>query len=306
MSGKQKILITGSTGYIGSELVKVLLENDNNNIAVVVKNIKKAESLFKDKVTFITTNNATLKNNINKFSPDIVVHLASFSSSSDALSDINKLIESNIIFTSVLLDALSDCNIKLFINTGSFSEYYYNNEVINPTYFYSATKISARYIIEYFSKKNNFKVINAILYTVYGKKSSNKKIIDYAIDSLDSADSIKMSDGKQILDFIYIDDVVNFYINLLYNFSKLNIKEKDYFVGTGCGTSIKELVQILEDKTGKKANIEWGANKSRHIDTKQAISNTVKTLEDLVWSAKTNIHTGLKKYIDVILGSTSE
>lgn len=306
MSGKLNILITGSTGYIGSELVNVLLENTNNNIAVVVRDIKKAESLFEDKVTYITTDNETLKNNINKFSPDIVVHLASYSSSLDTLSDINKLIESNIVFTSVLLDALSDCNLKLFINTGSFSEYYYNNETTSPTYFYSATKTSASCIIEYFSKKNNFKTINAILYTVYGRKSSNKKIIDYAIDSLNSVDSINMSDGKQILDFIHIDDVLNFYTNLIYNFSELNIKEKNYFVGTGRGTSIRDVVQILEEKTGKKANVEWGANKSRHTDTKQAVSNIVKTSEDLVWSAKIDIYTGLKKYIDGILGITSE
>ena len=234
------------------------------------------------------------------------MHLASYSSSSDTLSDINKLIKSNIVFTSLLLDALSECNIKLFINTGSFSEYYYNNEILSPTYFYSATKTSARYIIDYFAKKNNFKAVNAILYTVYGKKSNNKKIMEYVIDSLNSNDSIKMSDGKQILDFIHIDDVVNFYTNLIYKFNDLNIIEKNYFVGTGHGTSIRELVQILEEETGKKSNIKWGANKSRLIDTKQAISNIVKTAEDLYWSANIDIRDGVKKYIDMISGATSE
>lgn len=305
MNGKQNILITGSTGCIGSKLVHVLLENANN-IAVVIRDTKKAQSLFDEKVIYIPIDNESLKNNINNFSPDVVIHLASYSTSSDTLTDINKLIESNIVFTSLLLDALSDCNLKLFINTGSFSEYYNNNEIPNPTYFYSATKTSASCIIDYFSKKNNFKVINAILYTVYGGKCSNKKIIDYAIDSLNSANSIKMSDGKQILDFIHIDDVISFYTNLIYNFNDLNIVEKNYFVGTGRGTSIRELVQILEKTTNKKANIQWGANKSRHIDTRQAIANTVKTTEDLIWSANTDIHVGVKKYIDDFFGVMSE
>ena len=301
MNGKQNILITGATGYIGSHLVDNLLKNNLNNIAVVTRDVVEAKSVFQDNVIYISTDERTLKNAIYDFYPNIVIHLASYSTSSDSTSDIKKLIESNILFTSLLLDALSECKIELFINTGSFSEYYYNNEIVSPTYFYSATKTSASNIIDYYSKKNKFKLINAILYTVYGKKAKNKKIIDYAIESLNSTESVKMSDGKQVLDFIHLEDVVEFYTNIVYNFHTLNIRQKDYFVGTGRGTSIRELVEILEDKTDKKSNIIWGANKSRDIDTKQAIANTVKTSEDLMWSACTNINMGIDKYLDEVL-----
>jgi len=306
MNGKNKILITGGTGYIGSEIVQSLLINKDNNIAVVIRDINLTTNIFKEKITYIKSDDKSFKNNIIDFSPNIVVHLAAYSSSSDTVVEMKKLIESNIVFTSVLLDALSYCKLDLFINTGSFSEYYYNNSIISPTYFYSATKTSAKYIVEYFSKKNNFKYINVILYTVYGKKSNNKKIIDYVIDSLDSSIAIKMSDGRQILDFVHIDDVVNFYINLINNYKNLNITQKDYCVGTGRGTNIRELVQILENCTNKKANIHWGANKSRTIDTKQAIANTVKTTEDLIWSSNIDMYAGVKKYINKLFGLQSE
>lgn len=302
MSGKNNILITGGTGYIGSEIANALVANKDNNIAIVTRDINVAKNLFKDKVTYIKSDDKSLKNGIIDFFPNIVIHLAAYSSSSDTVIEMKKLIESNIVFTSILLDALSYHKLDLFINTGSFSEYYYNNNIINPTYFYSVTKTSAKYIIEYFSKKNNFKYINAILYTVYGKKSNNKKIIDYAMDSLNSNIAIKMSEGRQVLDFIHIDDVVNFYINLINNYKNLYITQKDYCVGTGRGTNIRELVQILEDYTNKKANIQWGANKNRSIDTKQAIANTVKTKEDINWSANIDIHLGIQKYTNKVLG----
>lgn len=296
-----KILVTGGTGYIGRELISVLLANIGNNVAVVVRDIVAARNVFQEQVKYISSNEKDLKKNITNFSPNIVIHLAAYSSSSDTIDDIKKLIESNIIFTSILLDAISECKIDLFINTGSFSEYHYNTMTASPTYFYSATKTAAKYIIEYFSKKNNFKFINAILYTVYGKRSDNKKIIDYAIDSLNNKITIKMSDGKQILDFIHIDDIVNFYTNLVYNYKNLNITQNDYFVGTGKGITIREIVHILEENTNKKANIQWGA-KNRKLDTIQAVANIVNTVEDLKWSPKVNIATGIKKYINSLNG----
>ena len=270
MRGK-KVLITGGTGYIGSDLVDKLIAEKNVEIALVVRDVEKAKTIFHDNVSYIIYEDLEKFTSVIKnFSPEVVIHLAAYSTSSDEPKDINKLIESNIIFTSNLLIALSNCNIKLFINTGSFSEYHYKNHEISPTYFYSATKTSARYIIEYYSKKNDFKFVNAVLYTVYGKKNNNKKIIDYAMDSLNATVPINMSDGKQILDFIHIDDVVDFYYELIVNFENLKISRIDYDVGTGNCISIRELVLSLENITGNKANIAWGANKSRKVDTIKA------------------------------------
>ncbi len=301
MRGREKILVTGGTGYIGSELVKSLIKM-NYCVAIIVRDTNESKKLFREDVTYILSDNSDFKKMIIEFSPNIVVHLAAYSTSSDTLEEMHKLIASNIIFTSVLLDALSACKIDLFINTGSFSEYYYNDNTLSSTYFYSATKTSAKYIVDYFSRKNNFKYINAILYTVYGKESSRKKIIDYAIDSLDCITTIQMSEGLQVLDFIHIEDVVNFYLHIIDNHGKLNLYEKDYCVGTGRGINLRELVNILEQYTNTKANIQWGANKSRLIDTKQAIANVVKTNEELGWNAKIDVYSGVIGYVDKQLG----
>jgi len=57
----------------------------------------------------------------------------------------------------------------------------------------------------------------------------------------------------------------------------------------------------LEENTNKKANIQWGA-KNRKLDTIQAVANIVNTVEDLKWSPKVNIATGIKKYINSLNG----
>ena len=292
MSGK-KLLITGGTGYVGSDLVNKLITEENMEIALVVRDINKARELFQNAVSYIAYDGIEeFKANVEKFSPEIVVHLAAYSTSSDEPKDVTKLIESNIIFTSNLLIALENCN------SGSFSEFHHYNNEYSPTYFYSATKTSARYIIEYYSKKNAFKFVNAILFTVYGKKNGSKKIIDYTMESLDSVTPICMSDGKQILDFIHIDDVVEFYSNLIVNFENLTISKIDYDVGTGNCISIRELVKHIENITNKKANISWGANKNRKIDTLKACADVSNSQEDLNYFAKIPIVDGLGKYIE--------
>lgn len=300
MSGKTKVLVSGGTGYIGSDLVHKLISN-NIEVAIVIRSLEEATRIFGTKVMYIEYLDLNLFNQeISKFSPEIVVHLAAYSTSSDEPKDIRKLIESNIIFTSNLLIALSSCNVKLFINTGSFSEYHNNNTSMSPTYFYSATKTSARYMIEYYSKKNDFKFINAILFTVYGKKNKHKKIIDYVIDSLQSDVAISMSDGKQILDFVHISDVVNFYYNLIINFRKIKPSKIDYEIGSGECLSIRELVKLLELITRKKSNISWGTNKNRKIDTVIACSDIEMSKKELGYNINISLESGLKEYVYVL------
>ena len=81
MNGKEKILITGATGCIGSNLVNTLLQNSTYHLALVVRDTNKAKSLFYDKVSCISSKCKDFKEKIVDFSPDIVIHLASYSSS---------------------------------------------------------------------------------------------------------------------------------------------------------------------------------------------------------------------------------
>ncbi len=296
MSGKIKLLVTGATGFIGSSVVNEIMKEKNIEVCVLVRSLEKAKKIFDNNVKYILIDN-TFKQNIENFSPKIVLHLAAFSSSADDKENMLKLIESNITNTALLLDALRDIKLEMFINTSSFSQYYYNDERIFPTYFYSSTKIAANDMVKYFSLKNNFKLVNTVLYTVYGKKEGRKKLVDYAIDSLDSKQCVNMSEGKQQLDFIHIDDVVTFYKNLIFNYKKLNIKHENYFLGTGVGTTPRELAELLKNITNRNTNINFGAKESRKIDTIQATAKIVNNILDLDYKVSIKFEDGLKMYI---------
>lgn len=295
MSGKPTILITGATGSIGIPLVKKLI-NEKFNLVVVVRNREKSMQLFSDSVTHVVFDGHTFSEELSLLNTSIVIHLASYSTSKDDKDTIVTLVDSNILFVSLLLDALKNSPLKLFINAGSFSEFHTNNEELHPTYLYSATKTASRFIIDYFSQTYNFTFVNAILYTVYGLHGENKKIIDYMLDSLEAQEPIKMSAGHQILDFVHIDDVICFYLVLIKNHGYLS-NYHEYHIGTGKGTSIKELAQQFMRFSCKAPNIQWGAISPRKRDTHIAIANVQPVFNELGWKATIDLETGIKMYL---------
>jgi nucleoside-diphosphate-sugar epimerase len=286
----QRILVTGMTGFVGSNLLQKLM---GYNIKITTRNY--TNIINKEAQIIIDDNLGRLRSDIESFAPEAVIHLASFVSSTDEVAIIKNTVESNILFTSIVLESLKNIQVKLFVNTGTFAEYYKNDGELNPAYFYAASKSAARYIIKYFKNVIGFKVINVIPYTVYGGKSRGKKVIDYIIDSLDSEVPIEMTSGEQILDFVHIDDLTDFYIYCIKNYELLS-DEVDYHVGTGIGTTIRELAALIEKKTDKRANIAWGTKKYRKLDIMKAIAPP-ESIKSLSWFPKIDLDQGLSRLL---------
>jgi nucleoside-diphosphate-sugar epimerase len=281
------ILITGATGFIGSHLLPKL---SRYTLKVVVR--KYSDIIDKNMQILLNKDLEHFRCEIERFSPEVVIHLASCMIKNDDFSSIENIIESNIIFTTVLLKSLRNTPVKYFINTGTFAEYYLNDGILNPAYLYSASKNAARYIIKYFKNLMGFKAINIIPYTVYGKKSREKKIIDYIFDSLNSDIPVEMTQGEQVLDFVHVDDVTDFYADCVENRERLS-DETDYHLGTGVGTSIRELVKLIENKTNKKANILWGKRPYRDLDIMKSIA-PLENIKKLGWFPRISLEAGLE------------
>jgi nucleoside-diphosphate-sugar epimerase len=220
--------------------------------------------------------------------------LASYLTESDQLNDIEKLIDVNILFLSKVLNAVRKTELKLFINTGTFAEYHKGDDELLPAYFYAATKTASRAIVDYYANAYNFKQITIVPFTIYGGNDSQKKIIDIIFDSINSEIPLDLSPGDQVLDFIHVDDVTDFYILLLNNEEVIRSKSI-YKIGTGKGHNLKQVADLIEVITKQKTNINWGGKSYRKSDIMFAVADIKFQKNEFYWGPKITLIEGIKK-----------
>lgn len=288
-------IITGATGFIGSNLVRVLLKNNSKITIITRKNSDYSKILdIKDKLNIYEYNGDIIElvNLFNLINPDLVIHLASSFILNHRLDEIDKLIDSNIRFGTQILEAMKLSNCKKIINTSSYYQHY-NNEIYNPVNLYAATKQAFEDIIYYYSSEYNIKSITLELFDTYGENDSRPKILNLLNNYANSKKVLDMSLGEQILDITYIDDIVSAYLKTiqLISIKEDNIPDK-YSLISENRIKLKDLVRLYEQVTNKKINVNLGAKPYRN---RQIMNPWDKGKHLPQWQARISISEGIKK-----------
>jgi CDP-paratose synthetase len=283
---------------------RLLRELPESEVLLLCRDIAKATSMYPlCEYPFIEVISSDDWDKVVNFNPEVVLHLAGFSTSSNDIYSIDKLIDSNVCYGVHLLNALSHCgNLKLFVNTGSFTEYRNGYRSIDDAYFYSATKSAFRSFLDYYAKLKGFKYITVVPYSVYGGKPTVKRIMDYMMDAMEATVPVDMTPGQQVLDFIHVDDVAVFFLSVIHRFEEYLALDQgcEFHLGTGRGYTLREVAKELEQITGKPFNIHWGGREYRERDTMYAVAPVSANREDL-WKSRISLHEGLCMYISLSL-----
>ena len=293
-----KVALTGITGFVGQNLLPMIVKQCQD-VEILTLNIppdlQKAKELYPyaNCQHILTSDLAKLK----EFNPEVALHLATVTTERNDTDIIRPMLSANIEFGVLLLDVLKDCsNFKLFVNTGTFAEYRLGTGEINDAYLYAATKSAFRHFCDYYSVLAGFKYVTVVPYTIYGGKPTVKRLMDYVIESMDSEIPVDMTAGEQILDFTHVNDLAGFYVHILNNLQKvLTFKNAEEFhVGTGKGSSIRDMVKLMERVYGKTCNINFGGRPYRERDTMHAVAPIAKNLALLGWRTKIDLESGIR------------
>jgi len=150
---------------------------------------------------------------------------------------------------------------------------------------------------------NKFQVLNLQLEHLYGPGDSLLKFIPSLIDSLlQNKEIIDLTKGEQVRDFIYVDDVVAAVIAVVNHENKSLLDNKRFVqleLGTGFGTTIAQIANLLHELTGSNSKLEFGKVAYREDEIMTSISDgSFQKVFD--WAPEYNIHKGFAKYLEIL------
>lgn len=308
------LLVTGGAGFIGSNFIKMILDNKKDQISKIVNldaltyagNIQNIKDFEEDeKYIFEHINLLDISNLVEVFSKhkiDYVVHLAAESHVDNSIADPDAFIESNIIGTFNLLKVAKRFNIKRFHHvstdevygdlgeTGKFSE----ETPYDPHNPYSASKASSDFIVKSYFHTYNMPITISNCSNNYGPNQHKEKFIPTVINALLTNQKIPLyGEGKNIRDWIYVVDHCEGIWSVLCN----GIIGETYCIGANCEKRnieiIKDICELMHVDVEK--SIEYVKDRAGH-DYRYAIDNK-KITEELGWAPKTSFKQGMKKTI---------
>tara|TARA_Y100000590_G_scaffold103208_1_gene117323 strand:+ start:58 stop:909 length:852 start_codon:yes stop_codon:yes gene_type:complete len=250
-----KILLTGSTGFIGSYLLKKLCKK--NKIYVILR--KKRNNVLRNKnIKQIYYNNyEDLNKKIKKIKVNTVIHCATHYVKQHKFDDINKLSNSNILFGNIILENLKMMGVKKFINFSTVWENF-NGKKENYFNLYSAYKASFLNIINFYNKKlNNIKFFNLVISDTFGESDKRNKLINILKKNYKKNRKTKIVSKNLYINLINVSDINNAIELIL----KSNFKSGSYSLNNRKDFKITEIIDAINNNLNKKIKVMWLSNK---------------------------------------------
>lgn len=311
------ILITGGAGYIGSHTATMLLQNGyditifDNLETSSISTIKTIKEISGKKFSFIKgdlRSEEDLKK-VFKLDYDCVIHFAAYKSVVESMQIPDRYYENNVLGTYNLLKSMLLGRTRNIIFSSSCSVYGNPTKLpvdecnsFDPLSPYARTKACVEYMLEDYKNLGinsvRLRYFNAAGAHESGKLGENPEIMPNIIPRIfgvvNKGYSLKVygnkfptRDGYQIRDYIHVQDLVDAHLKAM-NYLKNKTGSYAFNIGTGRGTTVKELVDEVEKVTGKQVPYEVvSANLGEAIEV---YADASKAKRELGWEAKYDYH----------------
>ena len=278
----KKILVTGSEGFVGKNLIRYL---KNYSFKIIET---------KDKSFDLKLNESWKQ--IEKC--DYLVHLAGKSYVPESWREPAKFIENNLLLTTNALEYCRKNEAKLIF----LSSYLYGNNInlpIKEKYItsannpYALTKLLSEKLCDFY--KENFHVNNCILrvFNLYGPEQPENFLISKIINQVKSNKLIEVENLSPKRDYIYIEDLCAAIVKAINYYGDKSI----FNIGFGKSYSVKEIIDAIQETYGTSLEI-----KDKQIKRKNEILNTVADIklanDELGWTPDIDLKEGLRKIRD--------
>ena len=301
----KRVCITGACGFVGANLARALLAEGHEVHALIRSNdnawrIKSIQADLRVHYVDLIDSDRVVQI-IGQIRPEWIFHLAAFGAYSFQ-TDLARMIDTNIKGTVNLVNACLATGFETFVNTGSSSEYGFQDhppaetELPEPNSHYAVTKASATLFCRFTAHHHNVHLPTLRLYSVYGAFEEPTRLIPTLITCGLQGQLPPLVNPNIARDYIYIDDVIGAYIAAA---KHRNLKDSGpvYNVGTGIQTSLRQVVDVARQVMAIRAEPIWGSMPDRQWDTNVWVSDSSKIQGDLPWQPEFTFEQGLRQTI---------
>jgi len=247
---KGKVLVTGGSGFIGSHLVERLAEKPE--IEVVVYDIR-AKANHEGKVVYRNGDILNLDELVRVIRDEeisSIVHMIGRASVPDCRSDPNKSFSLNVMSVQVVLEAMRRSDVKGLVFPSTAAVYGQTNgpqinegALTRPTTVYGYHKLAAESLIRGYAEEYNLDTIILRLFNVYGDLEKEQGVLSVFVKSALVRKPLIVKGGKQLRDFIHVNDVVECFVKALDIDADF---DQPINIGSGVGVSIEEIAEMVQ------------------------------------------------------------
>lgn len=291
----KKILVTGASGFIGRHCLPMLIEKGYEVHAVDIKveaekkdvHWHKANLLDRGQVSKLT---ASVR-------PDMMLHFAWYAVPGKYWTSLE-----NFKWVSASLDLLNEFYAnggKRAVMAGTCAEYSWKYEKcseyitpLEPATLYGTCKKSLCTMLDAFSGQTALSSAWGRVFFLYGPHEYPDRLVPLVINSLLNGKPCALSSGRQVRDFLYVEDVASAFVDLL-----ASDVEGAVNIGSGVPVSIRETVDLIAKKIGRPDLVKFGELPTLPNDPPVLTADARKLREDVHWSNRYSLDQGLDKTI---------
>ncbi len=292
MKNKKKLLVLGGTGFIGYHLIKKCKKIGWDVVSVSKKKPSKEKYISGTTYIFDDLQKKNIFKKLNK-KYDYIVNASGYINNNSK----KKYLNNHFQITKKVFTHFKGSKIKSFINIGTSAEYGGEGSPQNertkctPKSKYGKDKLKCTLFLMKMYRMKKFPSIIFRVYQAYGPLQETNRLIPIVAKACALNKRFNCSDGKQLRDFIFIDDLVNAIIKALKNKKAIgNI----FNIGSGKKISIKLIIQFIQKYFNMGVPV-FGTIKLRSDESNAIYPNISKAKKILRWNPSNNFKKGLIK-----------